>query len=101
MAIETGLRHGPAAHYRDHLARFDLALVEHLLVHGPKPLDEGDIFGILWIEVVAESAIDKNIDDVPIGHESLEVEGPQQQRQNVLRADPFEAYFRTVPVFVQ
>ena len=56
---------------------------------------------LIGIKVGAESAAYKGIDDVTATEEELEVKVFEEERQDILRANPLKALNRAVPIFVE
>jgi|SRR5262245_43163033 len=88
---------GHGRHYvrRLHSPGFDLNDVKR------DTIDEGAVPFVLRIEVRAETSIDENVDDISERKEKVEVEAVNEQRQNVLRSNTFEANRGAVPILVQ
>jgi hypothetical protein len=73
-----------------HMRGFDDAILQILFVDGMNFVDEGQIARVGGVEVVTETSIDEDIDDIRETNEQLEMKPPDQQRQNVLGPNAFE-----------
>src|SRR6185312_12407692 len=93
--------HRMLSHYRQHVRRFDVA-GEHLgLVARVYAIDEVSVPFTLCVKVVPEAAIHKWIDYVAESNKKMKVEAIDQQRQYVLRSNPFESLGGAIPVLIQ
>lgn len=85
-------------HHGDHVCGFHAAALDFHFIDRLDAIDERHIVFTVGVEVVTEAAIDEDVDDISERDKELEIEALHQQRQDVLRANTFEAFRRTVPV---
>src|SRR5689334_10859562 len=64
-------------------------------------MNKCDILFVFRTEIVPEAAIHEYIRQVSKRGEGLEFKEPQQQRENILSANTFEAFRGAIPVFVE
>ena len=63
-------------------------------------INEVRIPRIGWIKVVAEAAINKDVDNIREGDKYLEVEILEEKWQNILGSNSFKAFSGAIPVVV-
>src|SRR5690348_8561535 len=96
----TAPRAAGTAHDRRDVGRLDAPGLQQSLVQFLGEVDESAVFGAVLVEVASVTPVHEGIDDAAITEEAVEAEAFHQERQDVLRPDPFEAFSRTVPVQV-
>ena len=94
------LRAGLRSHHREHLRRSHLAAENRLFVKAVYTVDGAAIPVYLRIKVHPKSAIQEDIDDISESNEEVKVKTFEQQGQDVLCSDAFEALHRTIVVDV-
>jgi hypothetical protein len=84
----------------EHVGGGEAALGHFGLVAGVGAVDEVLVPGVLRVEVGAEAAVGEGVRDVAEGVEEPEAEAVEEEGEDVLGADAFEAFEGAVPVGV-
>ena len=100
MFVNARLRDRLGCHGGNHVRRLDATAFDFFHVEGVHAIDERAVPFVIGIEVRAETTIDKDIDDVAEADEEFEMEAFDEKRQDILRTDAFESFFRAIPVLI-
>ena len=100
MLVHLGPLDRTFRHRGQHMRRFQGATLDLRRIKSLNEVDECTVPFFGGIEVRTEAAVDKDIDDVAERDEQFKIETLDQQRQDVLCADSFEAFLGAVPILV-
>jgi hypothetical protein len=75
--------------------------VDGQLIHLGYAIDELAILLDIWIKIVAEAAINKDINHVGKSEENSWMKALEQQWQDILRTNTLKSDARAIPVFVE
>src|SRR5579871_6957895 len=91
-----------AAKDGQHVCRFDPARADFSLVAGMNAIDELTVPRVSRVKVRSKAPIDERIGNVGEGIKKLETKALNEERQDILRANAFEAHAvgRAIPIRV-